>query len=147
MPGPVALKKKEYYGFPGNHFWKIMTRLFGAREDLSYKERVALLRENRIAIWDTIRSCRRSGALDSAITEIVPNDIAGLVTRHEGIRTIFLNGKTAEKLYRKYFAGKIHLAAYYLPSTSPAHASMSFEEKLKAWEAILPYLANRNPWC
>lgn len=147
MPGPVALKKKQYYGFPGNHFWPIMARLFGVRGELTYPEKVKLLRENRVALWDVIRSCRRTGALDSAITDVVPNDVARLVRRREGIRTIFLNGKTAEKLYRRHFGRRIRLAAFRLPSTSPANAGMSFEAKVKSWEAIKPYLTNRNPWC
>ena len=147
MPGPVALKKREYYGFSGNHFWPIMFRLFGERPHADFRKKKALLRENRIALWDVIGACRRTGASDSSIRDVVPNDIPGLIRRRKSIRTIFLNGKTAERLYRRHFGELIHIPAYALPSTSPAHASMSFEKKLKAWEAIKPFLANRNPWC
>lgn len=147
MPGPVALKKKEYYGFPGNHFWKIMQGLFELRGDLSYQKKIALLKENHIALWDVIGSCRRVGASDSTIRDVSPNNIPALIRRHKHIRTIFLNGKTAEKLYRRYFGLEIKVSAYYLPSTSPAHASMSYEKKLSAWRVILPYLENRNDWC
>jgi len=31
MPGPEALRKRQYYGFDGNHFWKILPRLFHER--------------------------------------------------------------------------------------------------------------------
>ncbi len=147
MPGPVALKKREYYGFPGNHFWPIIFRLFREKPHTDFRKKKTLLRENRIALWDVIGACRRTGASDSSIRDVAPNDIPGLIRRRKNIRTIFLNGKTAEKLYRRHFADLIRIPAYALPSTSPAHASMSFEKKLKAWEAILPYLENRNPWC
>ncbi len=147
IPGPVALKKREYYGFPGNHFWRIFSDLFAGGKTLSYREKKALLRENRVALWDVIGSCRRTGASDSSIRDVKRNDIAGLIRRRRGIRTIFLNGKTAEKLYRRYFGDLIRIPAYYLPSTSPAHASMSYERKKEAWKKILPYLENRNDWC
>ena len=148
MPGPVALKKKEFYGFPGNHFWKIMRDLFAEGKELAtYAEKRALLRENRVGLWDVIGSCRRTGASDSSIRDVIPNNLPALIRRRRAIRTIFLNGKTAEALYRRYFGDVIRIPAYYLPSTSPAHASMSYEKKLAAWKAILPYLENRNEWC
>jgi hypoxanthine-DNA glycosylase len=147
MPGPVALARRQYYGFPGNHFWPIMGALFGAGLDKAYAERLAILRENRVALWDTIRSCTRPGAADADIACAVPNDIAALVRRHAGIRTIFLNGTTAERLYRKHFGERIRLAAFRLPSTSPAHASMPLAEKIEAWGVIRRFVSNRNPWC
>lgn len=136
MPGPVALAKQEYYGFPGNHFWPIMARLFGGREPMTYPQKLRLLKKNRVALWDTIRSCERAGAGDSQIRCAVPNDIAKLIRRHPGIRVVFLNGRLAEKLYRKHCASRIDRPTVTLPSTSPAHAAMSFERKRKAWRAV-----------
>lgn len=146
MPGPEALRRREYYGFPGNQFWKIMADLFGRAPFASYPEKVAFLREKNIALWDVIGSCTREGALDAAIREVKPNLLGPFVNRHR-LNAVFLNGGLAETLYRRYFGGKIHLPALRLPSTSPAHASMSYARKLEAWKKILPYLENRNPWC
>lgn len=137
MPGPEALRRKEYYGFPGNHFWPILQALFGAGDrPLSYPEKLRLVKKNRVALWDTIGSCERVGAADGAIRCVVPNDIPGLLKKYPGIRKIFVNGKLAEKLFRLHFGGKVELPASYLPSTSPAHASMSFREKLRKWEEV-----------
>ena len=147
MPGPEALRRQEFYGFPGNHFWKIMFRLFDVPETQDYKQKLALLRREHIALWDTIDSCSRIGAADSAIRDIKPNPIDKLIRSHKDIRTIFLNGKTAEKLYNKHFGDKIQIASFTLPSTSPAHASMSFEAKLREWSVIKKFLTTRNPWC
>lgn len=138
MPGPVALSKREYYGFPGNHFWPIMARLFGAREPLTYPQKIRLLRKNRVALWDTIASCERMGASDGRIRCVVPNDLPALIRRYPGIRVIFLNGRLAEKLYRKHSTPEIGLPTITLPSTSPAHAAMSFPCKLKVWSACFP---------
>lgn len=148
MPGPMALEKSEYYGFPGNHFWKILPEILGEPAPRNYAEKLALLRERRIALWDVIRSCTREGAADSAIRSAVPNDVPRLLKRYPGIHTVFLNGKTSEALYRRHFGGVIRLAAHVLPSTSPAHATVPYEKKREAWRRrLLPYLENRNPWC
>lgn len=136
MPGPVALAQREYYGFSGNHFWPIMARLFGAQEPLTYRQKIQLLRKNRVALWDTIRSCERVGASDGRIRCVVPNDISELICRYPGIRVIFLNGRLAEKLYRKHSAPRISLPTVTLPSTSPAHAAMGFQRKRNAWRAV-----------
>ncbi|MFO0987918.1 MAG: DNA-deoxyinosine glycosylase [Alphaproteobacteria bacterium] len=69
MPGPEALRKQEYYGFKGNHFWKIMTDLLAPGRSLDYAQKLALLRRHRIAVWDVLRSCTREGAADSAIRD------------------------------------------------------------------------------
>lgn len=147
MPGPVALERRQYYGYPGNHFWKIIPAILSEPAPSDYAGRIDLLRRHRIALWDVLRTCRRQGAGDAAIRDAVPNDIAALLGRHRAIGTIFFNGKSAERLYRRYWDGRIHIPCFALPSTSPAHASQSLPQKTRAWSAILPYLANRNPWC
>ncbi len=147
MPGPEALRKKEYYGFNGNHFWRILPEILGVPQPLSYHEKIELLKNNRIALWDVLETCAREGASDSGIRSEKPNDIIRLIQRYPEIRTIFLNGKTAEKMYRKYFGGRIQIQAYGLPSTSPAHASIRYEKKRDQWRVILKTLANRNPGC
>ncbi len=102
----------------------------------SYAEKLRLLKKNRIALWDTIGSCLREGASDSAICDAKPNDITGLVRRYPNIRMIILNGKTAEKFFLKYHADKIKIPHQTLPSTSPAHAAMPYAEKLKRWSTL-----------
>ncbi len=155
MPGPVALKRRQYYGFPGNHFWPVIQILFGddrggtihaaeemprrrrdAARPLSYPEKIRLLKKNRIALWDVIASCQRTGASDSAITHVTPNRIPELLKCYPEIRKIFVNGKPAERLFRMHFGERVNLPVVCLPSTSPAHASMSLKEKLRRWQAV-----------
>ncbi len=140
MPGPVALKVRQFYGFPGNHFWKIMADLFGFPREMSYEQRIGILSRNGIALWDVFESCEREGALDADITCVTLNDIPGLVKKHPTIRALFLNGGTAYSIYRKNFEAKIEIPSFRMPSTSPAHAAMSYEQKKKAWSGILKYL-------
>lgn len=140
MPGPVALKKREYYGYPHNHFWPIMADLFGSPRLTDYHAKKALLRRHHVALWDVIASCRRDGASDSSIRHVRPNDIPGLLRRRPALRAVFLNGRTAETLFRDHFGRPVDRPVVYLPSTSPAHASMSYRRKLARWRAIKRYL-------
>ena len=53
-----------------------------------------------------------------------------------------LNGKTAARLYARYVLPQLdararELTLRVLPSTSPAHASLSVAHKRAAWAAVL----------
>lgn len=131
FPGPMSLKKQEYYGHPQNAFWKIMGELVGATG--SYQSKCRRLKAQGIALWDVLEACERQGALDTKIRNPAPNDLQGFIRGHKSLKKVCLNGRKAEALYRKHFGEKIALKAIYLPSTSPAHASVKRDHKLKAW--------------
>lgn len=133
----MALKKQEYYGFTGNHFWKIIFQLFGVKTPLTYPQKKRLLKQNGIALWDVFKSCEREGALDSAIQCAEYNDIPGLLKKYPNIKAIFLNSRTAEKTFLRRFARSVKVPYDYLPSTSPANAATAFAEKLRIWSRIL----------
>jgi G:T/U-mismatch repair DNA glycosylase len=53
---------------------------------------------------------------------------------------VFFNGSTAEATYLRHVLPSVEpLGLRYtrLPSTSPAHAALSFEMKLAAWRVVL----------
>ena len=144
MPGKESLKQQEYYAHPQNSFWTIMGRLFNAGRDLPYPERLKKLLENKVALWDVAGQCIREGSLDSSIihNSVVANDFAALFELCSGIRYVFFNGAKAEELYKKYVLKDLpekyeYLQYQRLPSTSPAHAAMTKEEKLKQWSKSL----------
>lgn len=137
MPGPEALRKQEFYGFKGNHFWKIMIDLLAPGRALDYAAKLALLRRHRIAVWDVLESCTREGAADSTIRATTPNDIPALLARHPGIHTIFCNGTTSARLFARYFGGTITVPMIPLPSTSPAHATMPYVVKRARWTVVV----------
>ncbi len=147
MPGVASLQAGQYYGLPRNAFWPIMGRLFGAGPELPYEQRLQVLKDQRIALWDVLAQCNRPGSLDSAIDMKTarPNDFRSLFRRHRSIRQVFFNGAKAAELYRRHVLPEIELEAPYLtytrlPSTSPAMASLSFEQKLEAWSALAEHL-------
>ena len=138
MPGEESLRRQEYYAFPRNAFWRIMGELFGFSRDLPYRERLARLGEHGVALWDVLESCRREGSLDTRISEPVPNDIAGLLDRNPGITHIFCNGSAAYLFLKRYqgdlFRRNVKIAR--LPSTSPAAAALSYQQKFSAYRVI-----------
>lgn len=149
MPGDVSLTQQQYYAHPRNAFWAIMAALFQIDSDLSYTKRCLALEREGVAVWDVMQSCVRPGSLDAAIIEksIVANDFSHFFQRHPKIHTIFFNGAKAEHAYNKYVLNTLpapfrHLPSYRLPSTSPAHAALSIEQKCERWRDILSDEAN-----
>jgi len=144
LPGKVSLERGQYYAQPQNTFWRIMGEIAGARPDLPYKDRLRLLMENGIALWDVCAAGHRSGSLDSAIqlSSVETNDFSKFLHAHPGIGLICFNGQKAKEIYaRKVLQTPSALFEQIryevLPSTSPAHAAMSFEQKLSRWCAVL----------
>jgi len=143
MPSVASLAKRQYYGHPRNAFWVIMGRLFGASPDLPYGERQQILQARGVAVWDVLRECYREGSLDTSIevASEVPNDFEAFFRQHPHIHTVCFNGHKAEAAYRRHVLplvgdGNRQLRTVRLPSTSPAHAGRSLDEKLADWQAV-----------
>ena len=143
MPGEESLRQKQYYAHPKNAFWDIMGRLFGAGRDLPYRQRLRKLAAVKVALWDVAGECVRPGSLDSDIERrsVVPNGFQTLFKRCPHIRAVFFNGQKSAELFNKRvrptLAAADCLAFFILPSTSPAMASLSLNEKIKKWEIVL----------
>ena len=142
MPGAASLAAGCYYAHPQNAFWRILGELLGFDAVAPYASRARTLRAARVALWDVLQSCAREGSLDSAIERDsrVANDFRSFFQTHCQITHVFFNGTTAEECFRRHVLGTIDPGRFRclrLPSTSPAHASLSFAEKLRAWRAIL----------
>ena len=139
FPSRISLERTEYYGNPNNHFWLIMEKLLFIDSSLPYADRITRLGEYQIALWDVIRSCKRTGSGDSRIQDPSLNDIPAFIARHPGLRLIAFNGATSRKYFdRLGILGSIDTVT--LPSTSPAHARLTIPEKTDRWKVICPYL-------
>ena len=142
MPGVKSLEEQQYYAHPRNAFWPIMCELFNAEPIISYTKRKRLLIDNKIALWDVLKSCERKGSLDSNINNktIEPNDFNTFFKNHQHIQAVFFNGGEAEKLFKKYILKELtgfQLEYHRLPSTSPANAAKSRQQKMKEWKKQL----------
>ena len=69
MPGVKSLEEQQYYAHPQNRFWPMMADLLGEALPSRYEEKLAMLLDHHIALWDSIGQCEREGSLDSAIRE------------------------------------------------------------------------------
>lgn len=143
LPSVKSIEAQQYYAHPRNTFWPIMGRLFAAGSSLPYTKRTDLLKRNRIAVWDVLASSIRRGSMDSEIDQAtaVPNDFVSFLENHVGIRRLFFNGQKAATMFGNLVLSRhpeidSELRCATLPSTSPAYASMSFEEKLRKWSIV-----------
>lgn len=144
MPGIMSLERRQYYAQPRNAFWPIMGELFGIAHDLDYAERLQGLLDAGVALWDVLRSCERSGSLDANIDmkTAISNDFAGFFPVHSRIDRVFFNGATAARVFARRVSPELQAAGggsielIRLPSTSPAHAAMPYQEKLRRWSVV-----------
>lgn len=136
IPGLKSLEMQQYYAHPQNKFWKIIFEIFNEEFTTDYSERIKILEKHHIALWDVIDTCERKGSLDSEIRNEEANRIGELLQNYPNIKGIFCNGQKSYKNLQKMLPKDFYLPIIALPSTSPAHASLKYEEKLKKWKLI-----------
>ena len=163
FPSPKSREARFFYGHPQNRFWKVMAQVLDWRGEDSrglpgsseggdpptaggpvfvpstVEEKRIMLLSNHIALWDTIASCEITGASDSSITNVTPNDLSPILETAK-IRAVFCNGAASHKLYMKYIFPVTGREAVKLPSTSPANAAWSVDRLTAAWQTVVEYL-------
>jgi len=136
FPGAASLSAQQYYAHPRNQFWPLLSALLGENlSALPYQERLPRLLAHGVGVWDVLGACQREGSLDSAIRQAQANDFTLLQARCPKLKKVGFNGKEAGK-----FAVSFAQAGYQthiLPSSSPAHAMLSFDQKLALWQCLL----------
>lgn len=136
FPGAASLRARQYYGHPQNHFWKILGALWQLPlPAMAYAERVAVLHERGLGVWDVYGACEREGSLDANIRNAEVNDFAWVQRSCPRLEAIAHNG--GESFRHAKHTEQLGVPVYKLPSTSPANASWSFDRKLAAWSEVL----------
>ena len=133
-----SVKSREamfFYGHPQNRYWKVLAAVFGEEVPMTVPDRKAFLLRNHIAAWDVIASCDIVGSSDSSIKNVTANDLTPILDTAD-IKEIFVNGKTAEKMYKKYTEPVTDRPCVCLPSTSPANAAWTLEKLVEAWSVV-----------
>ena len=75
-------------------------------------------------------------------SSIQANDFAELFRQYPTLQAVFFNGGKSEQSFRKHVfpgltADTVTTIRYQrLPSTSPAHASLSYAQKLEQWRVV-----------
>lgn len=142
FPSVRSREEGFFYGHPRNRFWAVLSRLLEEPLPATVEEKKAFLLRSRIALWDVIQSCTLTGSSDSSIRDVIPNDLSEIFSAAD-IRAVFVNGRTAEKLFRTWIAPKTGTGCVPLPSTSPANAAWDLDRLTESWSVILPFLRDR----
>jgi hypoxanthine-DNA glycosylase len=141
LPGALSLARQRYYAHPQNQFWRLMGAVI-SRDlgPLAYEARREALLDAGIGLWDTVAAATREGSLDADIRLHQASDLSALAATLPRLRAVAFNGGTSARIGRRQLAGASGLALIDLPSSSPAYASLSFENKRDAWLALRAYL-------
>ncbi len=144
LPGRESLRQQQYYAQPRNAFWRILGELGVAGPGLAYAERLKRLTQARLALWDVCAQAVRPGSLDASIDlkSLKANELRPFLAAHPSIVRICLNGQGAARLFERYLAPtlaphQLQIERRVLPSTSPAHARLTFAAKRSRWAAAL----------
>ncbi len=134
FPSEASLAAKEYYAHPRNQFWRLLSDMFGEPLfALPYRQRLQSVMAHKLGIWDVLQACDREGSGDASIRNQKVNRFKRLHRLAPRLRAVAFNGQTAGR-----YAGEFAAAGFrttVLPSSSPAHAGRSYEQKLAAWWA------------
>lgn len=136
FPGEASLAAQQYYAHPRNQFWHLLSAVLDdALAGLPYEQRLQRLRSHGIGLWDVIAACAREGSLDTAIRQAQANEFAMLKLQCPQLEKVCFNGKTSGRFEPAFAAAGFRTLV--LPSSSPANAQLSFEEKLAQWKNII----------
>lgn len=134
-----SVKSREdgfFYGHPQNRFWKMLAAVYSEDVPSDITQKKALLERHNIALYDVIYSCDIVGSSDSSIKNVVPANLSEIIGNSQ-VERIILNGKTAEKFFRKYQDSSLFDMASVMPSTSPANAAFSLQRLIEVWGGAL----------
>jgi hypoxanthine-DNA glycosylase len=133
LPGDISIRKHQYYGHPGNDFWRLLGSIIG--EDLqgmNYQKRLSTLKRYRIGLWDVFKAGKREGSEDSKIKDEEINQFTLLKAIAPNLKLIIFNGKKSgnyEPILREMgYKTKI------LPSSSGANRRFLKNREIE-WEA------------
>lgn len=133
LPGDVSIRKHQYYGHPGNDFWRLLGRILG--EDLqgmNYQNRLETLKRNKIGLWDVFKTGKREGSEDAKIKDEEINQFSMLKELAPNLKLVLFNGKKSgeyEPILREMgYETKV------LPSSSGANRRFP-KNRIFEWEA------------
>jgi len=142
LPGEVSLAKAEYYAHPQNQFWRLMERVIERPlAGRPYAERLETLLAAGVGLWDVVGSAMREGSLDARIRLHAAHPLAEFASALPALVAIAFNGGTAFRIGSRELGPQPTLTLVRLPSSSPAYASLTLEDKLRAWLRLRAFVA------
>lgn len=135
FPSIKSFENNFYYAHPQNQFWKILSAISSYPIN-NRDQKIWMLKEMKIGLWDMIGSCYSDSSLDSSIYDEEVNDIAGLLESYPNITKVACTGKKSYELFKMHF-GYLGIEPIYLPSPSAAYAKMKMEKKIEIYKEKL----------
>ena len=135
FPGAASLAAGQYYAHPRNQLWRLLSAVLD--DDLAalpYADRLPRLLAHRFGLWDVLAACEREGSLDASIRKPAANDFERLREMCPVLEVVGFNGQASGKFVAEF--AQAGYRTHVLPSTSPAHASMTLAEKLLVWRIL-----------
>ena len=136
FPSPKSRQVSFYYGHPKNRFWLVLANVLNEEVPQTIEQKRNMCLKHHIALWDSIEECDIVGASDASIKNVVPTDIAWLLSQSK-ITKIFTVGKKSDECYRKYNYSKTNIEPVCLKSTSPANCAYKIEDLIENFRQIL----------
>ena len=137
FPSIKSFENDFYYAHPSNKFWKILEAVTTYPVN-NRDQKLWLLKECKLGLWDMIRECTRDNSLDSSLENEELNNITNILETYSSINKISFTGRKAEALFKIHFS-HLDIQTTYLPSPSSAYAAMKFEDKVKAYKKALGF--------
>ncbi|KKG13788.1 2-hydroxyacid dehydrogenase [Methanosarcina sp. 2.H.T.1A.6] len=135
LPGDESLRKQQYYGNPGNDFWRLVGRAIGENlQDMDYNTRLEILKRNRLGLWDVFKAGSRDGSQDSKIKDEEINQFSILKEIAPELKLVCFNGKKSGEY--EPFLRKMGYKTKVLPSSSGMNRRF-LKIRESEWEAAL----------
>ena len=138
FPSEESRKSRSYYSNKANSFWNIICEYYNEPLPTKKKKKKEILQKHHIAVWDMIESCEIVGSSDKKIKDPEYHkaiEIKELLKKSK-IKKIIINGRTLNKIYKKYF-GEIDMPSVAVLSTSPANNGRKIQRE-QEWRKELP---------
>ena len=134
LPSDESIRKQQYYGNPGNDFWRLLGEAIGTDlQSMDYNRRLEALMSNGIGLWDVFNAGSREGSLDSRIGNEEINDFSSLKEIVPELKLVCFNGKKAGE-YEPLLRG-MGYQTKVLPSSSGANRRFS-KNRESEWGAV-----------
>ncbi len=133
LPGDVSIRKHQYYGHPGNDFWRLLGSIIGEDiQGMSYENRLETLKQNGIGLWDVFKAGKRKGSEDTKIKDEEVNQFSILKEIAPNLKLVIFNGKKSGKY--EPILKEMGYETRVLPSSSGANRRFGKNRKSE-WKA------------
>ena len=138
FPSEESRESGSYYSNKDNSFWNTICGHCNEPLPTNNSEKEAILHKHHIAVWDMIESCEIVGSSDKKIKDPEYHkaiEIQELLKKSK-IKKIIINGRTLNKIYKKYF-GEIDMPSVAVLSTSSENNGRKIQRE-QEWRKELP---------